>query len=412
MNMKKIGDFLKSLRKSKGLTQTELADMLNVSNKTISKWENGLGIPEMSTLLLLADIYEVSVDDILRGSKKMPKSEDKTIDRLQYLLHKSKHQYFNHLILSFSIIISGFIAFSISSALDKPFIVTMSLTLTFAVASLIIQLLNINRIRYQLVELREQNDYTDIFKVVFNTSFFVFLMAVWLSIFVFIRYYFFVTNVSIDAMFYSSIMPAFAIASIQTIFSYLIVRFLFRNKLKIQLSKIHKILIGSFLTLLVFPFLTISIFSVRNVAIAVEWSGINQSIYEISDQEKQYYNLRLLWMIDETIKNGSNPDEIYEVIMHQFYSNTSSVPTIYYHFTEPTTYDLYIDQSYFDDFLISHNYSNFDVSDEVISAYWFSESDTVLTYEIYGYLFGNLLSLWFLGGVVLFFLKRSKKQIE
>lgn len=44
-NSSNTGEFLKSLRISKGLTQMELAEYLNVSNKTVSKWENGIGIP-------------------------------------------------------------------------------------------------------------------------------------------------------------------------------------------------------------------------------------------------------------------------------------------------------------------------------------------------------------------------------
>ena len=70
MKTNETGGFLKALRKTKGITQEELGDYLSVSNKTISKWENDLGLLEISTLLALTDFYEVCVDDLLRGSKQ------------------------------------------------------------------------------------------------------------------------------------------------------------------------------------------------------------------------------------------------------------------------------------------------------------------------------------------------------
>lgn len=69
MNTEKIGDFLSSLRKSKGFTQQDVADQLNLSNKTISKWESGTGLPDVSALPVLAELYDVSVDDILAGQR-------------------------------------------------------------------------------------------------------------------------------------------------------------------------------------------------------------------------------------------------------------------------------------------------------------------------------------------------------
>ncbi len=60
---------LARLRKSRGITQTELAQRLFVSNKTVSKWERGMGYPEMPQLLRLADIFGVSVDALIRGER-------------------------------------------------------------------------------------------------------------------------------------------------------------------------------------------------------------------------------------------------------------------------------------------------------------------------------------------------------
>lgn len=67
MDNLQIGKLIQGLRKQKGLTQQQLADMLNLSNKTISKWESGAGSPDISNLPPLADALGVSVDELLRG---------------------------------------------------------------------------------------------------------------------------------------------------------------------------------------------------------------------------------------------------------------------------------------------------------------------------------------------------------
>lgn len=68
----KTGKLIAELRKQKGLTQQELADLLNLSNKTISKWESGSGSPDISNLPILADTLNVSVDELLRGELSKP----------------------------------------------------------------------------------------------------------------------------------------------------------------------------------------------------------------------------------------------------------------------------------------------------------------------------------------------------
>lgn len=68
--MNEFGNFLYSLRKGKGMTQQELADMLNVTNKAISKWETGEAFPETAQLVPLATIFGVTVDELLRGRRK------------------------------------------------------------------------------------------------------------------------------------------------------------------------------------------------------------------------------------------------------------------------------------------------------------------------------------------------------
>ena len=69
MDQIKIGKFIASLRKEKGLTQMMLADRLGISDKTVSKWERGAGLPDVSLMLPLCETLEISVNELLTGEK-------------------------------------------------------------------------------------------------------------------------------------------------------------------------------------------------------------------------------------------------------------------------------------------------------------------------------------------------------
>ena len=66
----RTGEFLAALRKARGLTQEQVAEELCVSNKTISKWESGSGLPDITILPDLAEFYGVTVDDLLSGGRQ------------------------------------------------------------------------------------------------------------------------------------------------------------------------------------------------------------------------------------------------------------------------------------------------------------------------------------------------------
>lgn len=67
MNSIKMGSFIRDLRKSKQLTQKQLADLIRVSDKTISKWETGAGSPDIAILAHLSEILEVDLSKLLMG---------------------------------------------------------------------------------------------------------------------------------------------------------------------------------------------------------------------------------------------------------------------------------------------------------------------------------------------------------
>ena len=71
MDQIKIGAFLKELRNDNNLTQEQLAEKFGVSQRSVSRWENGNTMPDISMLIELADYYEVDLREILNGERKM-----------------------------------------------------------------------------------------------------------------------------------------------------------------------------------------------------------------------------------------------------------------------------------------------------------------------------------------------------
>lgn len=69
MDQVKIGRFIQATRKEQRLTQREVAEKLNISDKTVSKWETGNGLPEVSLMLPLCNILGISVNELLSGEK-------------------------------------------------------------------------------------------------------------------------------------------------------------------------------------------------------------------------------------------------------------------------------------------------------------------------------------------------------
>ena len=84
MDTKKIGAFLKQCRKEKNLTQEQLAEKFGVSARTVSRWETGINMPDLSILVQLAEYYDVEIRELLDGerSQTMNKDMKETLDKV------------------------------------------------------------------------------------------------------------------------------------------------------------------------------------------------------------------------------------------------------------------------------------------------------------------------------------------
>ncbi len=115
MNRFDVGRFISQLRKEKGLTQKELAEKLNVTDKAVSKWETGKCYPDIETIEKISRLFEVSINELLNGEKILPEKSreeaDKTIIQVLKDTKKEKHKgRIIALILSIITLISGFFA--------------------------------------------------------------------------------------------------------------------------------------------------------------------------------------------------------------------------------------------------------------------------------------------------------------
>ncbi len=77
-----LGENIKALRKSKGLTQEELAIRINVVRQTVSKWEKGFSVPDAEALQKIADVLEVDVKQLLGADVELEKSSNELVEQL------------------------------------------------------------------------------------------------------------------------------------------------------------------------------------------------------------------------------------------------------------------------------------------------------------------------------------------
>lgn len=118
MNQQKIGQFLKELRKEKNLSQEQFAEMMGVSNRSVSRWENGINMPDLDLLIEIANYYEIELKEILDGKKGtniMEKEVEETVLKVADYSHYEKERLTKRMHFLFLI---GTLAFLVYMILD------------------------------------------------------------------------------------------------------------------------------------------------------------------------------------------------------------------------------------------------------------------------------------------------------
>ena len=146
MDQKKIGLFLKELRKEKELTQSQLAEQLNVSDRTVSRWETGTNLPDLSVLVELADFYDVDIREIIDGERKSEnmnvEMKDTLMKAAQYATedkHMQMKKLTGYILSAFGcfLILSGFTVFPSESGWAAKFAILGAIIVTVGIFQLL-----------------------------------------------------------------------------------------------------------------------------------------------------------------------------------------------------------------------------------------------------------------------------------
>lgn len=156
MDQVKVGSFLRELRKEKNLTQESLAEQLNVSARTISRWETGSNMPDISLLVEIAEFYDVSIPEIINGERKSEKMNQETKDTAVAMAEYSQNEVKNSkqsitgillLVFGLFIIISALIIFPSESSWGSIYSIIGSIVLVAGVYIRIRQMTSKRKIR-------------------------------------------------------------------------------------------------------------------------------------------------------------------------------------------------------------------------------------------------------------------------
>lgn len=125
MDIQKIGIFLAELRKEKALTQDELGEKIGVTNKTVSRWENGNYLPPVEILQILSNFYDVSINELLSGERlSNEKYKENAEEFIVVDLMKTRREAKVHLIISCIVatiaILAGTMIILLGALLDMP----------------------------------------------------------------------------------------------------------------------------------------------------------------------------------------------------------------------------------------------------------------------------------------------------
>ena len=144
MDKKTIGGFIAALRKANGMTPKDLADRLNVSDKTVSRWERDDGAPDLAVIPVIAEIFGVTCDELLRGERKSPAERAETAEepdstpkaekQRQRLLKTALSQYRNRTYIAIGVSVIGIIVALICNLAFQQAILGFFLAATFFAA--------------------------------------------------------------------------------------------------------------------------------------------------------------------------------------------------------------------------------------------------------------------------------------
>lgn len=188
MARKSIGQFISALRKANGMTQKQLAEKLNVSDKAVSRWERDESAPDLSLIPVIAEIFGVTSDEILRGERKNPDSEDfapqnnaKTEKQIERIINDTRTKFTIRSIIAVGIGFLGLLAaiicnFGFNRA-GLGFLIGCIFFIVSIICEALFVILNTNSFKTSEFDDEKLNEYK---KVLFKTAFYTFATILYL----------------------------------------------------------------------------------------------------------------------------------------------------------------------------------------------------------------------------------------
>ncbi|SDB31609.1 helix-turn-helix domain-containing protein [Eubacterium oxidoreducens] len=125
MDQIKIGKFIASCRKEQGMTQAVLAEKLGISNRAVSKWENGKSMPDSGIMLELCNYLKISVNELLSGERIMTEVSDKRAEENLLAMRREVEEKNRQMLrmeygIAFPAVIAGLVMGFVASFIEMP----------------------------------------------------------------------------------------------------------------------------------------------------------------------------------------------------------------------------------------------------------------------------------------------------
>lgn len=170
MDQEKIGKFIKEERKNKKLSQEELGELLGVSNRSISKWETGVSLPDISLFKPLCEVLDISYNELLSGERlNKTNYQERLEDNLSNVISyaSKKDNKFNDALILL-MVLSTFLSIYFINVNNKVWI-----PLSFIAIIILIYILRNNIIKYSLMLFEKIKKNTYIFNILILTISFI-----------------------------------------------------------------------------------------------------------------------------------------------------------------------------------------------------------------------------------------------
>lgn len=190
-----IGQFISALRKANGLTQQNVADRLNVSNKAVSRWERDECAPDLSLIPAIAEMFGVTCDELLKGERianpTAPERKEPKVDRqVKALLNRSLSSFKTLIWISLAVAVVGLVCMlGISYGFYRP-VIGFAVMMLFEVCATVLSVIAVNKMRdvksdneiFDMADQSQRDKFHKTFGSLSFISFFVILAVLLLSL--------------------------------------------------------------------------------------------------------------------------------------------------------------------------------------------------------------------------------------